>query len=169
MSKPNLAALYLAHGEALELFLYGFVRCPHTAADLMQETFVKLAQQPAAANAEVNRPYIFRVAKNLAIDHHRKQARRNTFPTSLEVLDGTPDDTPSAQQTTEDRERLKALLQAMSVLPVRTQQVFCLNRVYGMTYVEVARHLDISESAVQKHLARAVAHAMAWAKSWNST
>ena len=161
LSKSNLAALYLAHGEALEVFLYRFVRCPHTAADLMQETFLKLAQQSAAAGGEINR-----VAKNLAIDHHRKQVRRNTFPTSLEVLARTPDDAPSAQQTTEARERLKALLRAMLALPIRTQQVFCLNRIYGMTYTEVARHLDISESAVQKHLARAVAHAMAWSKSW---
>ena len=169
MSKPNLAALYLAYGEALELFLYRLVRCPHTAADLMQETFVKLAQQPAGTDAEINRSYIFRVAKNLAIDHHRKQVRRNTFPASLEVLAGTPDDAPSAHQTAEARERLKELLRAMSELPIRTQQVFCLNRIYGMTYAEVARHLDISDSAVQKHLARAVAHAMAWSKSWGST
>ena len=168
MSKTNLAALYLAHSEALELFLYRFVRCRHTAADLMQETFVKLAQQPADTDAEINRSYLFRVAKNLAIDYHRKQTRRNTFPISLDILARRPDDAPTAQQTTEARERLRALLRAMSVLPIRTQQVFCLNRIYGMTYAEVAQHLDISESAVQKHLARAVAHAMEWSKSWGT-
>ena len=53
----------------------------------------------------------------------------------------------------------------MSELPLRTQQIFRLNRIDGMTYVEVAHRLGISESTVQKHLARAVAHAMAWAKS----
>ena len=165
MSKRNLGALYLAHGEELKMFLNRRVRCPHTVADLLQETFLRLAQQPPDTGEEIPRSYLFKTAKNLAIDHYRKQVRRDTIPTSHEVLASTPDEAPNTLQRTEDRERLEDLFRTMSELPLRTQQIFRLNRIDGMTYVEVAHRLGISESTVQKHLARAVAHAMAWAKS----
>ncbi|MFO6377631.1 sigma factor-like helix-turn-helix DNA-binding protein, partial [Pseudomonas aeruginosa] len=35
-----------------------------------------------------------------------------------------------------------------------------LNRLEGLTHAEVARRLEISDSSVQKHLARALAHVM---------
>lgn len=42
-------------------------------------------------------------------------------------------------------------------LPPRTREIFRLNRIEGLSYADVARRLDISESSVQKHLAKALA------------
>lgn len=53
-----------------------------------------------------------------------------------------------------------ALKQALSELPERTQEIFRLNRIEGMTHAEVARQLDISDSSVQKHLSKALAYVM---------
>lgn len=55
-----------------------------------------------------------------------------------------------------DRERLKVFLRALAGLPDKTQQIFVLHRINGLSYREVARHMDLSESSVQKHLARAL-------------
>lgn len=54
----------------------------------------------------------------------------------------------------------KALKQALCELPERTQEIFRLNRIEGMTHAEVARHLEISDSSVQKHLSKALAYVM---------
>ncbi len=43
---------------------------------------------------------------------------------------------------------------------MRTQEIFRLNRIEGLTHAQVARQLEISDSSVQKHLARALAHVM---------
>lgn len=58
------------------------------------------------------------------------------------------------------QQQRQALKQALAELPVRTQQIFRLNRLEGMTHAEVARQLGISDSSVQKHLAKALAHVM---------
>ena len=53
-----------------------------------------------------------------------------------------------------------ALKRALAELPERTREIFRLNRIEGMTHAEVARHLDICDSSVQKHLAKALAYVM---------
>ena len=56
------------------------------------------------------------------------------------------------------RERLRIVEQAIDELPPRTREVFVLHRIEGMKYSEIARALDISVSAVEKNMARALAH-----------
>ena len=47
---------------------------------------------------------------------------------------------------------------AIDQLPTRARQVFVLHRVEGLTYGEISRELDISVSAVEKNMARALMH-----------
>jgi RNA polymerase sigma factor (sigma-70 family) len=54
------------------------------------------------------------------------------------------------------RERLDRLRSVIQELPERTRQVFVLHRIEELTYGEVAARLGISESSVQKHLAKAL-------------
>jgi RNA polymerase sigma factor (sigma-70 family) len=44
---------------------------------------------------------------------------------------------------------------AVARLPPRCREVFWNNRVDGLSYAQVAAHLGISVSAVEKHMARA--------------
>ena len=59
-----------------------------------------------------------------------------------------------------DRMELDRLTRIIEELPERTQKVFVAVRVDGRTYTETAELLEISDSSVQKHLARAVHHVM---------
>lgn len=45
---------------------------------------------------------------------------------------------------------------AIETLPARTRAVFQLIRLEGMSYREVAQHLDISEKAVEKEMMKAL-------------
>ncbi|MDI1296884.1 MAG: sigma-70 family RNA polymerase sigma factor, partial [bacterium] len=56
------------------------------------------------------------------------------------------------------REALKTALAALERLPERTRTIFVLRRLEGMRYLEIARRLGLSVSAVEKHMVRAVAH-----------
>ncbi|WP_244294864.1 MULTISPECIES: RNA polymerase sigma factor [Paracoccus] len=40
--------------------------------------------------------------------------------------------------------------------PDKTRRIFVLHRIRGLSYREVAQHMALSESSVQKHLARAL-------------
>ncbi len=62
------------------------------------------------------------------------------------------DDAPSAEAVVAGRERLAALLAALSDLPERTQTIFRMHKLDGLAYGEVAESLDVSKSTVEKHM-----------------
>jgi RNA polymerase sigma-70 factor (ECF subfamily) len=165
LTEKDLDALYRAHRKELWAFLLRRVRRPDVAADLLQEIFLRLAEQPAGLGVANMRAYLYRTAQNLATDHFRREERRQTFPTPIEELAELPEDAPSLEQAAADRQRLEAMRRIVAELPPRTRQVFELNRIDGLTYEETARRLGISESSVQKHLAQALLHVMQRMKS----
>lgn len=157
---PGFKALFLAYSHELQVFLTRKLGCPQTAADLVQETLLRVATQPDSTMIENPRAYLYRTAQNLAIDHFRKEERRDTHSMDTEQLLEVPDESPLPEEVVASRQRLQFLLQAIAELPPLTQRIFTLNRIEGFGYAEVARMLDVSESTVQKHLAKALCHAM---------
>ncbi len=55
------------------------------------------------------------------------------------------------------QQRLEWVMRVLEGLPDRTREVFLLHRLAGAGQDEIARQLGISVSAVEKHVARAVA------------
>ena len=53
------------------------------------------------------------------------------------------------------RERLKVVGAALDRLPQRTRASFLMHRIDGLKYREIAERLGVSQSAVEKHIARA--------------
>ncbi|MFN4281244.1 MAG: RNA polymerase sigma factor [Alphaproteobacteria bacterium] len=160
MGKIEIEALFLAHGRELRVYLMRQLRDPQAAADLLQETFLRLAEQPAVAGIENPRSYLYRTARNLAIDHFRQEERRQTRPVPNETLAEIESDAPALDEAADARERMAHLRAALDELPARTREIFLFNRVEGLTHAEVARRLGVSDSTVQKHLARALHHVM---------
>lgn len=159
MTSDALKSLFLAYRREIQVYLTSKLRDSETAADLTQETFLRYAEQTGVQVLN-DRSYLYRTARNLAIDHIRERQRRQTDPTPAEAMADIIEERPPPDQEVSDRERLDRLRQAMLELPERTRQVFVLNRIEGLTYAEVAERLDISDSSVQKHLSRALHHAM---------
>ena len=56
------------------------------------------------------------------------------------------------------RLRLERLIQALGALPPMTRQVFWLHKLEGLTHPETAKRLQISKSAVEKHVSLALKH-----------
>jgi RNA polymerase sigma factor (sigma-70 family) len=160
LAERDLSTLFLVHRRELEVYLNRQLRCRDTAADLLQETFLRLSEQPADASLRNVRAYLYQTARNLVIDHFRREERRQTQATPAEQLADLPDETVPIDQALAARQKLELLRRAMAELPDRTREIFELSRIEGLTYAEVARRLGISESSVQKHLAKALLHAM---------
>ncbi|EXF46630.1 RNA polymerase sigma-70 factor, ECF subfamily, HasI [Pseudomonas sp. BAY1663] len=158
MSEVDLKALFLRHGNAVRNLLLRRSRDPQLASDLTQESFLRLAEQARNGPVDNSPAYLFRIAQNLLIDHIRQQQRRRTDSQPNEAIAHIEDETPDLERQLAARQRLKKIREAVAELPPRTQQIFRLNRLQGLTYAEVARHLGISDSSVQKHLTRALQH-----------
>ncbi len=122
------------------------------AEDVAQETFVKLWQGGAALEVGPGgaRPWLRRVAANLSID--RIRAGRRT-----DVTDEVPEQAIAATQLDTLAEHdLSARVEAeLRTLPERQRQALVLFHFEGMSQIEVASILGVTDEAVESLLARA--------------
>ncbi len=153
----NLKAAFSAHGPELRHYLRRRVGDPHLASDLVQDTFLRAVEHPEVRIQDL-RAYLYAIARNLLLNHLKQEARRRTDCVPHEWLGHIAADIPTPEDAADSRIQLERLQLMVAELPVRTQQIFVLNRVDGLTHAGVARTLRISESSVQKHLAVAIQH-----------
>lgn len=125
------------------------------AEDVAQEAFLRLWR--SAASLEVGpagvRPWLRRVASNLAIDRIRGRGKVDTVDELPEVAE------PAGQLTgIEQREVQGRIDQAIKALPERQRLALTLFHFEGMSQNEVGQAMEISDEAVESLLARARRH-----------
>lgn len=165
MAEPTLLQVFQLHERDLRAFMAARLRCPVTAQDLAQELFLKvsaLERQGAAGcaqgRAEVSnaRAYLFRMAANLVIDHQRGEQRRGGLLAEIGSLLSSGSG-PSPERQVMAQEELRDLIAVVEALPAQTRRVFKRNRFDGLTQREIAAELGISQTAVEKHVRKALA------------
>jgi RNA polymerase sigma factor (sigma-70 family) len=140
-------------------------RMLHDAAgceDVAQEAFMSALRRMRATDAEINfKPWIYQIARNAAIDAHRRRSHavevsmdaddglRASDRTRLVGVDGGPD---SALVT---KERLNHLQGAFDELSDVHTQVLVMRELEGMSYREIGQRLDLTRPAVESALFRA--------------
>ena len=152
----NITALYQLYRHELVNYLFRMVNCYETAQDLVQESYLVLARTASVEVINQPRGFLYRTASNLALDHlrHSKVVLRH-----VEVV-ATNDEPEQASTETEiSKAQWRALLNAaIAELPPRCRDAFILHKIHGLSYREVAERLAISESAVEKHIAKGLQH-----------
>jgi RNA polymerase sigma factor (sigma-70 family) len=152
--------IYQEHGRELERFLVRRLTCPETAADLTQETFVRLLRSGPAEQIENVRAYLFRTAANLAVDHLRRR-KHSHLAADTQELEGFADAAPGADRQLLSRRALARLRAAVEQLPARQREVFLLHKFHDLSYQEIAERLGIAKNTVMVHMVRALAHCRA--------
>jgi RNA polymerase sigma factor (sigma-70 family) len=160
LSDQDIKGLFQRHAPALQRFLRRNNCDPHLAADLVQESFLRLTELTHRERIENGPAYLYRIAYHLLIDHRRQHDRRRTDMPGDDKLNALVDDSPCLEETVARQQRMDRLQRALAELPPRTREIFHLNRIEGLTHAQVARQLSISDSSVQKHLSKALAHVM---------
>ena len=120
---------------------------PEAAADIVQETYLKIAPHNAA-DIRHPRAFLLRVALNLVRDGARASDRRAR---GLEQY--RPVEAEAAPQFDQ-----VLLVEVVRSMPQLYRDVFVLGRLEGLTYPEIARTLDVSIQTVEWRMARAVEH-----------
>ena len=157
---PRVQQIYTLYRAELLDYITKQLGCRDVAGDLCQEVFVRLLRVDREERFKNPRAYMYTIARNLIVDHLRREKRRNTDPVSGYELLNIPDEHPTPERVVSDRKNLSFIREVLLALPERTKHIFYLARVEGLTYREVAARLNISESSVQKHLAKAIEHVM---------
>ncbi|MGE0131548.1 MAG: RNA polymerase sigma factor [Blastocatellales bacterium] len=126
------------------------------AEDLTQEAFLRLYDNLQKGHAMGNvRPWLYRVAHNLAIDWLRQQGRLEQIEVDALPMAAVIDAAPNAEQRLlagERHKRLRVLLSQLS-----PQQRHCMFlRAEGLSYREIGEVLGIGVSSVATFLGRAI-------------
>lgn len=159
-SKDFFLPLFEAERGRLVNRLRHIVSSQAVAEDLVQETFLRLWDR---APDEQSQALLYRTARNLAFDYLRAQKVRHRYAASQAQL---PEPVhPPPERDLESSESWRELRRVLERLPVRTREIFLLNRVHGETYAAIAGRLGVSTSAVEKHMMRAMKACRHWQKS----
>jgi len=132
----------------------GRIAKPHDIEDIVQETFLRSYE--AAGRQEIRHPpsFMLRTARNLALNHVTRAESRLTSP-----MEDLPDPdvylaSEPLEAQLEAKEQFRLFCRAVRGLPVQCRRVFILKKVYGLTQKEIAKFLGISESTIEKHVAK---------------
>jgi RNA polymerase sigma-70 factor (ECF subfamily) len=139
----ELERLYEDHAQALFSFLLNLTRNEADTRDLLQALFIKLAQRPGLLDGvREERPFLLRLAQNLAIDLFRRHgaAQRHSDQLARE-LEAAPLFAPASEP---DELAFRAALEAaLDELPAEQRAVVHLKLWERMTFEQIAGLLDI--------------------------
>lgn len=132
--------------------------CPHQAADISQDTFVRLLSLPVLPCLQEPRAYLLVTANRLMLNLYRKHKVETDVLSSIAALlvDQSSEDVAHICAVRQLLEQV--LLMLTEELDARTRQAFLLARVDGMRYAEIAQMMGISKSRVKQHLVKALAY-----------
>lgn len=155
--RAYFAALFHKYRSSLFRYLSGLVSSPEDAAELVQESYVRLLQHEDVAQLEaVSRTYLFQIATNLARDHFRRRATRHSGAHfdlhEIEIPDehGGPEHEIVWDQT------IDSIKQGIKELPPMTRRIFLLSRFRGKTYPQIAMLLGVSTRTVERKMSEAM-------------
>lgn len=152
----TIEGLYAEHRGWLQSWLRRKLGCADHAADLVQETFIRvLTAGGASAVGQIRepRPFLATVAKRLAMHHHRRQLLETSY---LEALAALPQEmAPSPEEQLLAVQALQQIDAVLDGLPARVKEAFLLAHLEELGYAEIAERLGVSTSSVKQYLTRA--------------
>lgn len=146
--------LYQQHNSWLNTWLRTRLGSSSDAADLAQDTFVRVLSARNVEAIREPRTYLSSIARALMIDRFRRRAVEQAY---LDVLALRPEATDISPET---RlliiETLTAVDAMLDELGERTRTIFLAVQLEGLSYVAVGERLGVSVTTVKKHMIRAI-------------
>lgn len=149
--------LYRAHLRDVYSYSYYRVGNHHDAEDLTEQTFLQAYRHFERALAESNgrplRPWLIRIAHNLAANLYRDRSRKPQ--TALDSV-AEPEGVHTTEELVEGREELREILDAVRQLPDDRREALIMRFALGMDNSEIARALGRSDGATKVLIHRAI-------------
>lgn len=157
------AELVARHERPLWCFLRRLTRDDGLAEDLLQETFMRVIHSANHWRPEAKfTTWVYTIARNLCIDHVRKQAHRRAL--SLDALSAREEDSSprlheriagddlGAERLAHSRELAQRVERALAELPEAQREVFLMREVLELPFAEIAQVVQASEATVKSRM-----------------
>jgi RNA polymerase sigma-70 factor (ECF subfamily) len=132
---------YAAHRDGVFRYLRRIVGGYDTARDLTQEVFLRVSRAGMPDTTTIGqRAWVFRIARNLALNHVRDTNRRPVATALADVV------APATQELG------TALRRAIEALPPLDRDLFLLREIAGLSYREIAAACEVPIDTVRSRL-----------------
>ncbi|WP_313696883.1 sigma-70 family RNA polymerase sigma factor [Achromobacter sp.] len=155
LSLPAVEQLYRHHHGWLQGWLHRKLGDSGDAADLAQDTFVRLmaARRPPVLREEP-RALITHIAKGLLVDHWRRRAVQQAY---LDAIAHLPEpQVPSPETGLMIVQTLVAIDAMLQRLPAVTREMFLMAQLDGLTLQEISQQTGKPVITVRRHLRKAL-------------
>ncbi len=140
----NLKILFQKHAHEIQRVLEKSGHGQAASEDVTQEVFLRILGAEKRQQADNPRAYLYRAAKNLAVDHYRREKIAAIDAISEQRYLELEDDAPGPETIISDRQQLILLQQQLATLPPQMRKAFELYRLHDLTISEVAAQLELS-------------------------
>ncbi|MGF6594523.1 sigma-70 family RNA polymerase sigma factor [Pseudomonas sp. 2835] len=158
-TEQTLHGLYRQHRSWLERWLYQRLGNRWDAADLSQDTFLRVLASPQVLS-ELREPraYLLTVGKRLLVNFHKRRSLERAYLDALATLPEAL--VPSPEQRWLLLETLQALDELLDGLPAAVRRAFLWSQLEGLNYAQIAERLAVSERTVKRYMAQAYEHCL---------
>lgn len=149
----DVAVLYRQQHGWLQNWLRRRLNCSQSAADLAQDTFLRLLAKEQVPELHAPRTFLAKVAQSVLCNHYRRQKLERAY---LEALAAMPEQVaPSLETQAILLETLIALDAALEGLERPVREAFLLSQMDGLSHGEIAARLDVSITTVKRYIIKA--------------
>jgi RNA polymerase sigma-70 factor (ECF subfamily) len=151
-------SVFREYYDDLVTYLTMKLRSRDQAVDVAQETFLRVLTREPSGPILQPRAFLYRTALNLSIDLFRKRRQQAEVALDSEDIQDLLTVPADQERIVESREQVATLYRAILELPPKCRQVFLLHKFKERSHAEIAAHLGISQSMVEKHIIKAIIH-----------
>lgn len=133
---------------------------PHEVEDIVQETYVRACKFGSKQKVRYPGALMTQIARNLALDYLK--SANVSLRSSKHIGDEYSANAVVAQSSNStfdevcSRQEFALFCESVRELPQQCRRVFVMKKVYGFSQREIAEKLQMSESTVEKHIAKGV-------------
>lgn len=152
--KEAFAELFNRYWQKAFAMAYGKVRCRQTTEEIVQELFIQLWDKRHSLSIQNFSPFLYTCVKNKCLNHIESLLIRKKHWEYYRTFICEKEERPAT--SIQYNELLEAINSGMEDLPPKTQKIFKLSRVHGLSIPEIASILNLSEKAIEYHLTRSL-------------
>jgi RNA polymerase sigma factor (sigma-70 family) len=145
--------LFQHHKTSVFRYLFGRIGNDEDAHDLVQQTFISVWQKlPTLRDASRFTPWLYTIARNLAIDAGRRKGRDPQLSLELQEEQHVLVSQPGPEDAVVEAEFVR---RALAELPPKYRDCLLLQVEGGLTHAEIAGLLDITPDSAKTYTSNA--------------